>query len=205
MKKIFTLIAMAMMAILANAQVVFVDPEGKEYADGETMTITQTTIDWGDGDIEILFHSPSVKNKGNKAVNVGFDINVKVLPENTGVQYCYPNNCYFCYETKLITTESASVAAGATKSTGTEWQCYNSEIDDYAYGTCTIELTAYEDGKKGNTVTVNYVYADPTSINTVNKKATVAKTFDITGRQTTSGNGILIQKMSDGSVRKVIK
>lgn len=205
MKKVFTLIAMAMMTIAANAQIVFVDPEGKEYANGETMVITSTTKDWGDGDIEIVFESPSVVNKGNTAANVAFDINVTVLPENTCVQYCYPNTCQMCNEVKLITTAAGAVAAGETKSIATEWQCYDSEIDDFAYGTCTIVFTAYENGQKGNTVTVNYVHADEAGINAANNAVKVVKTYDLQGREAAGAKGLVIEKLSNGSVRKVIK
>ncbi len=202
MKKIFTLIAMAMMAIAANAQVVLVDKDGKEYGNGESFTITpEIDPEWGD----VVFEAPSIKNKGSQNVNVTLGVNITALPANTAVQECFAVNCYFFGTVGSHNTNSVNVAAGKTQSTMTEWQCYDPEIDDYAYGTCTIEFTIYENGKKGNVVTVNYVYADPAGINTVSKKATVAKTFDVTGRQTTNGNGIRIQKMSDGSVRKVIK
>lgn len=202
MKKIFTLIAMAIFAVASHAQVVFLDPEGKEYGDGQTMTINSTVDpDWGD----VILEAPSIKNTSASSANVYLNVNITALPENTAVQECFATNCYFFDLVGEHDTQSVVIGAGATKSTATEWQCYNAETDDYSYGVCTIILTAYANGTKASSVTVNYVNADPASISTVNKKATVAKTFDITGRQTISGNGILIQKMSDGSVRKVVK
>lgn len=201
MKKIFTLIAMAMMTMASQAQVVLVDLNGNEYTSGEFTITPEIDEEYGD----VIFEAPSVKNNGGSAVDVSFDINIKVLPENTGVQYCYPENCFFCYEAKVIKTGSASVAAGETKSTATEWQCYNPELDDYDFGTCTIEFTIYENGQKGNVVTVNYVYADPAGIATVDKNATVVKTYDLQGREATNASGIVIEKMSNGKVRKVIK
>lgn len=201
MKKIFTLIAMAMMTMASQAQVVLVDLNGNEYTSGEFTITPEIDEEYGD----VIFEAPSVKNNGGSAVDVSLDINIKVLPENTGVQYCYPSSCFFCYETKVIKTGSASVAAGETKSTATEWQCYNSELDDYDFGTCTIEFTIYENGQKGNVVTVNYVYADPAGITTVDKNATVVKSYDLQGREATNASGIVIEKMSNGKVRKVIK
>lgn len=201
MKKIFTLIAMAMMTMASQAQVVLVDLNGKEYTSGEFTITPEIDPDWGD----VIFKAPSVKNNGSSAVNVSLGINIKALPANTSVQYCYPDNCFMCDEAKLITTEAASVAAGDTRSTATEWLCYDAEADDYAFGTCTIEFTIYENGQKGNVVTVNYVYADPAGIATVDKNATVVKTYDLQGREATNASGIVIEKMSNGKVRKVIK
>lgn len=200
MKKIFTLIAMAMMTMASQAQVVLVDLNGNEYTSGE-FTITPEINEDGD----VIFEAPSVKNNGGSAVNVSLGINIKALPANTCVQYCYPDNCRISNEATLITTDPASVAAGKTKSTATEWQCYDPEIDDYAYGVCTIEFTIYENGQKGNVVTVNYVYADPAGITTVDKNATVVKSYDLQGREATNASGIVIEKMSNGKVRKVIK
>lgn len=201
MKKIFTLIAMAMMTMASQAQVVLVDLNGKEYTSGEFTITPEIDPEWGD----VIFKAPSVKNNGGSAVDVSFDINIKVLPANTSVQYCYPSSCFMCDEAKLITTEAASVAAGDTRSTATEWLCYDAEADDYAKGVCTIEFTIYENGQKGNVVTVNYVNADPAGIATVDKNATVVKTYDLQGREATNASGIVIEKMSNGKVRKVIK
>lgn len=202
MKKIFTLFAMVMMTVVMQAQVVLVDLEGKEYGNGESFTITpEIDPEWGD----VIFEAPSVKNNGSAAVNVKLGVNITTLPANTAVQECFAVNCFYFDKEGSHDTAIVSVAAGATKSTATEWQCYDSEADDYAFGTCTIEFTIYENDVKGNVVTVNYVYADPAGIKTADKNATVVKAYDLQGRVAASANGIIIEKMSDGSVRKIMK
>lgn len=202
MKKIFTLIAFAMLTIAAQAQVVLLDPEGKEYTNGQTMTIHSTIDpDWDD----VVLEAPSVKNKGNQAVSVKLDVNIKVLPANTAVQQCFAVNCFNYEAVGNYETNTVNFAAGETKTTATEWQCYDSEADDYAKGTCTIEFTIYENGQKGNVVTVNYVNGDDTGITATTGAAKAVKTYDLMGRQTTAAKGIVLQKMNDGTVRKVLK
>lgn len=204
MKKIFTLIAMAMMTVAAQAQVVLVDLDGKEYGDGESFTINpEVDPDWGD----VFFEAPSVKNNGAQSVDVTLGVNIIALPENTAVQECFAVNCYFFDELGSHDTKPVSLAAGATKSTATEWQCYDPELDDYAYGTCTIEFTIYENGVKGNVVTVNFVNADPSNVEGVTgAKNEIVATYSVDGQKVSSVHkGIVIEKMNDGSVRKVIK
>lgn len=201
MKKIFTLIAMAMMNMASQAQVVLVDLNGKEYTSGEFTITPEIDPDWGD----VIFKAPSVKNNGSSAVNVKLGVNITALPENTAVQECFAGSCFFFDSVGSHDTNVVNVKAGKTQSTATEWQCYNSELDDYDFGTCTIEFTIYENGQKGNVVTVNYVYANPDGIATVDKNATVVKTYDLQGREATNASGIVIEKMSNGKVRKVIK
>lgn len=202
MKKIFTLIAFAMLTFAAQAQVVLVDPAGKEYTNGQTMTIHSTIDpDWGD----IVLEAPSVKNKGNQAVDVKLALNITSLPAFTAVQQCFAVNCFIYEEVGNYESNVVNVKAGETKTTATEWQCYDSEADDFAKGTCTIQFTIYENGQKGNVITVNYVNGDETAISSTNAAAKAVKTYDLMGRQTINGKGIVLQQMSDGTVRKILK
>lgn len=199
MKKIFTTIAMAVVAVAAQAQIVFLDPEGKEYTDGQTMTINSTIDpDWGD----VVLEAPDLKNTSTSGANVYLNVDIKTLPANTAVQECFATNCYFFDLEGAHDTQSVFIAAGATRSTATEWQCYNFETDDYSYGVCTVVLTAYVNGEKSCAVTVNYVNADPAGISTVEKNATVVNQYDVQGRMVANHKGLIIKKMSDGTVRK---
>lgn len=202
MKKIFILITFTVLTIAAQAQVVLLDPEGKEYTDGQTMTIYSTIDpDWGD----VVLKAPSVKNKGNQAVDVKLGVNIIALPAYTAVLQCFAINCFKYKQTGKYESDEVNVEAGEIKTTATEWQCYDSKADDFAKGTCTIEFTIYENGKKGNVVTVNYVNGDPASISSTNDAATVVKTYDLMGRETKTNKGIVLQQMNDGSIRKVLK
>lgn len=199
MKKIFTIIAMAVVAVAAQAQIVFLDPEGKEYTDGQTMTINSTIDpDWGD----VVLEAPDLKNTSTSGANVYLNVDIKTLPANTAVQECFATNCYFFDLEGAHDTQSVFIGGGVTRSTATEWQCYDSEIDDFVYGVCTVVLTAYVNGAKSTSVTVNYVHADPAGISTVEKNATVVNQYDVQGRMVANHKGLIIKKMSDGTVRK---
>lgn len=202
MKKIFTLIAMVVLAVAAQAQVVFLDPEDKEYADGQTMTINGSIDpDWGG----LVFEAPKLKNAGSADVNVYINVDIKTLPEFTAVQECFADNCYIFDAVGSHDTKAVAFAAGETKSTATEWLCLNGKTFEYEYGTCTVVLTAYVDGAKDKTVTVNYVNAVPSGISTVDKKAEVVERYDLQGRIAAKQKGIIIERMSDGTVRRVVK
>lgn len=202
MKKIFTLLAFAMLTVAAQAQVVLLDPEGKEYTNGQTMTIYSTIDpDWGD----VVLEAPSVKNKGSQAVDVKLGVNITALPANTAVQQCFAVNCFIYEAIGNYESNVVNVKAGETKTTATEWQCYDPETDDYAKGTCTIVFTIYENGQKGNVVTVNYVNGDPAGITAATDAAKAVKAYDLQGRETRAAKGLVIVKMNDGSVRKVLK
>lgn len=206
MKKIFTFLAILAVTMAAKAQVVLCDPQGNEYSDGQTMIILPEIED-DEGMIWVTFHSPILKNNGSDDVSVSLEIDVKTLPENTSVQACYPFECTMIYEPSVVKTLSATVPAGQTKVANVEWQNYDGETDSFAYGTCTIEFGVVVDDTKTSTVTVNYVYADPSGIQNVqNGTKKVVATYGINGQRLSANtHGIVIEKLSDGSVVKTIK
>ncbi len=199
MKKTFTLFVAALMAASTFAQVVMVDPAGKEYANGETMTIVGIPEDG-----EVVFPSPSVKNKGAEAVSVKLGVNVMTLPANTQVQQCFAGNCFMYEQTGINETGTVSVAAGETKSAATEWSCYDFEKDAPSQAECVIEFTIYANGVAGDKVTVIYSN-NPTKLKSVLNAVKVESAYTMLGQKAVAGQkGILLQMMSDGSVRKVV-
>lgn len=203
MKKIFTLFAATAMVASLQAQVVMVDPSGKEYTDGETMTIAgEVDPDWGD----VVFESPSVKNNGSAAVTVKLGVDIKQLPELTAVQECFGANCTFWNATGSHDTSDVTLAAGDTKNAMTEWQCYNPETDEYTKGVCIIEFTIYENGSKSAVVTVKYVNGDDANIQTImDENAAVVEAYTMLGQKVPANyKGVVIQKLADGSIRKVV-
>lgn len=160
-----------------NSQMSFLSPDGKEFFDGEIMNITpEIDPDWGD----VIFEAPSIKNNGSEAVNAKLGINIISLPANTAVQECFGVNCFFFDKEGSHETSTVNISAGATKSTATEWQCYDAEKDEYAIGTCTIQFTLYVNGVKDITVTVNYINTldDITfHLNAASKKLKVGESF----------------------------
>ena len=202
MKKIFTLIFLAMASIAVNAQVVLTDPQGKEYADGETMVILpEIDPEWE----EVIFECPSIKNKGSINVSVSMEIEVTQLPEGTSFQVCYPLECTMIDKVSTITTAANNLGGGDVVPSRVEWFCANVD-GDYVKGTAVAKITLYENGAKGNTVTVKFPNEDADAVETVVAgKATKIAAYNINGQQTNAAHGLLIEKMSDGSVRKVVK
>lgn len=208
MKKIFTLLTILAVAIAAKAQVVLCDPQGNEYSDGQTMIILPE-IEEGEGFVDVLYPAPMLKNKGNADAQVAIEFNIRQLPEYSQVQMCYPGpNCFMKDAEGTYTTETGVVKAGETISSAIEWNVARDwETDEPIPGTCVIDYALIVNGTKSGAVTVNFVYADPSGIQSVqNGVKKVVAAYGING-QRLNGNahGIVIEKMSDGSVVKTVK
>lgn len=199
MKKIFTLLATALLTFAANAQVAFTDANGKEYADGETMIINANVDpDYGD----VTLPCPIIVNKGNAPVFVKMEYKIIELTNKTAIQDCFSGSCNKYFEGSHSTAEK-QIAAGKSLDTQIEWVCWDG--NDYVQGSGTIELTLFVDGSKDKTVTVKYVYGEEADLNEVESELTVVAAYSLTGQLVDpSTRGIVLQKMSNGTIRKVI-
>lgn len=163
MKKLYALFAAALLAAPTFAQkdVVLVSPnDGKEYKDGETMIITPNVDpEWGD----VIFESPSLKNKGKADVKV----TMKFAPKYSfgSFQCCLGGMCQMYPSGATYETGAEAIKAGETKSILTEWNCMDSATFEYKYGECTCTMEFYVNGEKGNSYTVKYVYQEKTNDN----------------------------------------
>lgn len=213
MKKIFTFIALSLVAGWASAQsYVFTDKEGNTIEDGTTVTRMEAEDD-GFGDI-LISSGLFVKNVGAPA-NYAVSVEAKITKMESGtLQLCFPENCIVYSATGTYEPEGkATIDKDASKDIMSEWL-------PTAYGECTVIYTAKAQQKMGNTyikkdtysVTVNYRYADPSSIGTIadddSRMATAV--YDLTGRRMStaaslSKSVVRIVRFSDGSVRKVVK
>lgn len=205
MKKIFTLLTAALLAFTANAQVAFTDANGKEYADGETMVINakiETDEVYGD---DVYFEGPILVNNGKSTVSVKMDVNIVSLPENTKLADCFSGQCVNYYETGSHSTSTKEIAAGKNLPTTIEWNCMNDKDYSFIKGTAVVEYTLYVNGSKDKTVTVKFVYGEEADLNEVESELTVVAAYSITGQLVDpSTRGIVLQKMSNGTIRKVI-
>lgn len=204
MKKFFTLILSAFVAVAASAQVVMLDPDGNEYTAGEEMTIYAELNEWD----EIEIPSPVLKNKGTKSVNVSMGVNIVSLPEGTSVGDCFSGGCVNFSATGEHTTAAKTLAAGSEMHSEVEWNCWSQAAGDYVYGTCTIDFTIYENGTSTGVIRVNFIYADPAAINSVGSAASlnVVESYTLNGQRATVGSkGIILNRMSDGRVVKVMR
>lgn len=202
MKKFFTLLATAFIAFAANAQVAFTDPDGKEYGDGETMVIKATIDEVYD---DVYFECPILVNKGKSTVSVKMDVNIVSLPENTKLADCFSGQCVNYNVTGSHSTSTREIAAGKNLPTSIEWNCMNDKDYSFIKGTAVVDITLYVDGSKDKTVTVKFVYGEEADLNEVESELTVVAAYSITGQLVDpSTRGIVLQKMSNGTIRKVI-
>lgn len=153
MKKLYTLLLMALMAFTVQAQVLFSDPEDKTYGDGETMILnTFEDPDWGD----IMCPAPSLVNTGSTSVSIRMEVNIKQIPAGTSLADCFSGGCTNYASAGKHTTATKSIAAGKSISTAIEWNCWSDVLFDYAQGSCQVEFTLYVNGQKDKVVTVIY-------------------------------------------------
>lgn len=198
MKKLYAFFAAALLAAptFAQKEVVLVSPnDGKEYKDGETMIITpEIDPEWGD----VTFHSPSLKNNGNKDVKV----TMKFAPKYSFGFFqccmggsCKPYNSGGPYEVEVYGMVKEALKAGASINLETEWNCMNSQTFEYEPGECVCTMEFYVDGAKGNSYTVKYVYEkEAEGIQQATLSNTQQKTYDLQGRVAVKGaKGLLIQ------------
>lgn len=205
MKKFFTLLSFLMLGTMlyAQSEYVFTDKDGNTIDEGTTIVRTEVE---DDGFSQILKSGLFVKN-----VSAADGYQVAVAAEitridNGAVQLCFPVNC-FSYSSvgTYGGKDKTSLPQGSLKDIQSEWI-------PTAYGECIVKYTAKSfQGvfpKTAYTVTVHYLYADPSGVEAVNdsQRAVVRECFDLQGRQTTARHhGLNIVRMSDGTVRKVFK
>lgn len=206
MKKIYTLALLALMAAPALAEVEsdvfqFVDSEGNTVTDGAELTFTDVVDPWGDGS-ELQVPMPvRVKNTSDDQATASMKLEVVSL-DNGMFSSCAFGLCQMYGATGTYQRGTKDLAAGAIDELRTEWQ-------PEAYGQCTVRLTLQQydmgDYLEGPTITVHFLYADPSPV-----AAATAGHSEATARYTLAGGriargqkGINIVRYSDGSTAKV--
>ena len=209
MKKLFTLLFIALGTMSANAQLQFVDKDGNVVPDGTTLNIEAVALDDGFGGTLIEANSGlSVKNTSDKTVGTSVDWQVEQL-DNGAVQVCFPEACVSHNTTGLYHTDKGTLEANETRALNSEWY-----PDTYGQAKVKYTLLAYDYSPLGYNnvrdiaiVYINYTYTDPaTAIESHNaERRTVKDIYTLNGTRTAQTHrGINIVRMSDGSVRKII-
>lgn len=207
MKKIFTLVAMAMMTIASQAQSLqFCYEDGTIIPDGSVVVVNTPDAECLEWD-EVKFDSGIfIKNASENAVNATLNFNVTELPEESELSVCLGMTCKMYSEVGEYSIANVVLAAGSASSMQCHWTpAMDWDTEEYLYGSCSGVYTLLDGSDKCSTISVQFVYADPTGVKSVAGGNEVVKTFDLMGRQTNAAHGIVIEKLGNGAARKVIK
>ena len=210
MKKIFTLIAFVCLGLSAAAQddycYQFVDKDGNVLADGTTIVRNDAQEDeWGDVQVFSGLFVKDVSAPDNYSVRIHTNI---TQIDNGRLQICFPLNCYSYSRTGSYQSETTKMAIDECKDIQSEWL-------PRKYGECVVTYQAMALLPMGNSfiekggpsVTIHYVYADPSAISDAKQTtAQAAAYYDMLGRPMTQlRRGLCIVRSSDGTVRRVIR
>lgn len=217
MRKLLLLLS-ALFALSAGAQTAddlqFVDAKGNVHATGSTVNISTV-----EEDPFVGTQMPAglyLKNAGKQDVAVRVKFSDGVIP-NGEMQVCAFTHCEML---KGTMTKEGILKAGARDNLMWEWfptaygtasakvktelVKYDTEIDDFGN-----EVTVFGDKiADGPTLTVNFVYADPASVNAVEnaEKAKVVSRYNVAGQQLSGkSHGVVIEKLSNGKARKTVR
>ena len=206
MKKFFTFFATAALAIAAQAQVVFMSPDGRVGNEEEPLCIYPEAEFYPYGDV--IFKSPVLKNNGSAAVDIYMKYVITALPDGTSISDCFSGACRpVTTLDETFTTSTKQIAAGATLPVEIEWSAWNSNLNDYDPSQAEVEFSVYVNNELSQVILVQYVNKDPASVETLKGNAVkVIATYTITGQPVSAGyHGIVIKKLSDGRAIKVLK
>ena len=228
MKKIFTLCLALFCATVSFAQddeefdtkgtFEFCDKDGNVIPDGSV--ITRTELEEGEsGDLQIGsgIYAKQVKQKDDEGnqLKAGMHVNITELSGGS-ISSCWPGNCVSRGEVTEFDSPSTKAFSGV-ESIQTEWFPALDDEDNAIYGKASITLTLTANIKsnfggdntlgEASTITVKFVYADPTGINEVNSdaNATVVARYAADGtRLSQPQKGLNILKLSNGKTMKYI-
>ena len=226
--KIFrnTLIIMAaMVSAVAQAQVdrtfAFVDENGKEIANGATVTANKVEVKGSGADTyEVINSGVYVKNLTNEQQHVGAELRLTRL-DNGATQCCFPISCIDTWGSNVgdyYKSSAGDIPAGETKTISTEWF-----PDTDGTATVTVKLNVYDMTMKnqggiptkvykerdvfGPTITINFVKG-ATAVNgvTANDNVSAVAYYTADGQRLAQPQrGLNIVLMSDGTTRKIMR
>lgn len=205
MKNLFTLFSLWMMSCVAFSQnyYVFSDKDGNVFDDG--VTIVRTDTEELGPDMPMVPSGLYVKNvEAPSNYEVSVQANIERI-DSGELQLCFPSSCTFYNTTgKQSETGRAKIAQGSVQNLMTEWV-------PAGYGECSViyTLKMYQSffSKGERTITVHFKYLDPAGITQPETNTSAAESFfDMQGRRAeATTRGLSIIRMSDGSVKKVIR
>lgn len=228
-KHLFLVLSLLAGATSAFAQTdnsyIFTDKDGTEVPDGSIVNVTEAEDD-GWGTLQLSSGLYVKVNTTEKYRGGCVEANVKSIP-NGEFLVCFPMACIPALTTPGTVETDPAMHSGwvftdnGVASLQSEWIPESAS----AYGTCNVDyrLKVYKAIEKnpgvftykflayGPTVTVNYIYSDPTGIDnaTASKELKSVQYYDLSGRSVSKpANGVFVKKQvyGDGTtnVEKVI-
>lgn len=196
MKKILLLLGALLASITSSAQLIFVDAEDNELADGATITMSRTSYNDFE-EFQVALEGISIKNTSEKGTKFNMNFNVTQITYGN-FSCCFGGKCQNTSKTGVLSlTDCVSKANTVTPIEFTEWL-----ITEGQYGTCKVTITL----STGRSLNVIFSYADPAAVQNISAHKKVAHYYDITGKpQPRLQKGINLVRYTDGTVKKVIR
>lgn len=196
MKKFLLTLGVLFASLTASAQLVFVDAEGKELADGATVTMDKTSYNDFD-EFQVGLEGISIKNTTDKGTKFNMDFNVAEISYGS-FACCFGGKCQNTSQTGVLSLTDCVIKANTTSLIEfTEWA-----IAEGKYGTCKVTISL----STGRSLNVNFVYADPAPVQGITEGKKVAGYYDATGKpQSKLRKGLNLVRYTDGTVKKVIR
>lgn len=232
MKKVFTLcmalLALSSMPAMAqddneeidntfqfyHATINGTDTTWTQLHDGDTYTTNAAGYD--EFDVFNIASGLYLRNTSNEDATARVHMTINNLPTGQ-IQFCMLGECQMYSVLGTDNTKGGTISAGKNYDMRLEWV-------PESYGTATITLqanpavgrqtgmfnTSYFDTGVGPKITVNFVYADPTGINSVNADSKntgkVSAIYNLRGEQLSQlQKGVNIVRYADGTAKKIIK
>lgn len=213
--KFLLLSAVAFISSAAFAQIdesfQFIDKDGNVITDGSTITVTEIGDFMG---LPCISTGLRVKKNTTENIGVSASLNISRI-DNGGLKCCFPASCIQVITQPTEVETKPSVIIEESSDFLTEWI-----FSDYGTCTTTFKLKIYDVEYNnyglpvnytykadGPSVTVNFVYSDPTGINSteISGDKTVTGIYTIGGQQIEQlQKGINIVKYSNGKSAKIV-
>lgn len=200
MKKILLSLGMFIITISTSAQLVFVDEKGNELADGATVKMDKLEEDPFASELAYMIPMEGIGIRNNSESVVDFDINIQLTNISNGEYVCcYGSQCLppVNQPGKLVIASQKIKALTTKMIENTEWKPVTGQ-----YGTCSATYTL----STGRTLNVNFVYANPSSVQSIEVAKNIQTIYDATGKKVDKfRKGLNLIRYNDGSVKKVIR
>lgn len=218
MRRVLLVIAFAF-ALTASAQdktsLQFVDEQGNTYTDGSTVTVNTVKDDPFEG-VQIA-SGLYLKNVYGDKVGVKLTMHIDSMPTGK-MQVCCMKNCTATDGPDL--NKSGVFDKEVKDNMQWEWfpNTYGTATATVTTKLCKVVVTTNKWTHKeetsvgdvicdGPSLTVNFVYADPASVKTIEAdRATVVARYNADGQRISAhANGLVIERLANGATRKEIR